>query len=166
MAGASPFHLAVPGRKSDVSDCQWLQYLHLVGLLRGHSGRNKRSARALDPPSSGMVWCRWRRVMSDTYKRALDQMNLQLHHVISDITGVTGLAIIEAILAGERNRQTLVKLRNGRIKATDYRREHLFELGQSLAGVPSLPRIDRCVRQRDRAVSRDIRIESGSPGRS
>jgi len=76
-------------------------------------------------------------------QKALDQMNLQLHHVISDITGVTGLAIIEAILAGERNPQTLAKLRDGRIKATestiakslvgDYRREHLFTLGQSLA---------------------------------
>src|SRR5260370_6946988 len=69
-------------------------------------------------------------------------MNLQLHYVISDITGVTGLAIIEAILAGERNPQTLAKLRNVRIKATestiakslvgDYRREHLFTLRQSL----------------------------------
>src|SRR2546430_7726150 len=76
-------------------------------------------------------------------QKALDQMNLQLHHVISDITGMTGLAIIEAILAGERNPQTLAKLRDGRIKATestiakslvgDYRREHLFTLGQSLA---------------------------------
>jgi hypothetical protein len=76
-------------------------------------------------------------------QKALDQMNLQLHHVISDITGVTGLTIIEAILAGERNPHTLAALRDGRVKATadtiakslvgDYRREHLFTLGQSLA---------------------------------
>jgi transposase len=75
-------------------------------------------------------------------QKALDQMNLQLHHVISDITGVTGVAILEAILAGERNRHTLAALRDRRIKASadtiakslvgDYRREHLFTLGQSL----------------------------------
>jgi transposase len=69
-------------------------------------------------------------------------MNLQLHHVISDITGVTGVAIVEAILAGERNPHTLAALRDRRIKASadtiakslvgDYRREHLFTLGQSL----------------------------------
>jgi len=76
-------------------------------------------------------------------QKALDQMNLQLHHVISDITGVTGITILEAILAGERNPHTLAALRDGRVKATadtiakslvgDYRREHRFTLGQSLA---------------------------------
>src|SRR5260370_18245552 len=78
-------------------------------------------------------------------------MNLQLHYVISDITGVTGLAIIEAILAGERNPQTLAKLRDRRIKATestiakslvgDYRREHLFTLSQSLAADRHYPEL-------------------------
>jgi len=76
-------------------------------------------------------------------QKALDQMNLQLHHVISNINGLTGMAILEAILAGERNPQVLAKLRDPRIKATeetiaksllgDYRREHLFTLRQSLA---------------------------------
>jgi len=75
-------------------------------------------------------------------QKALDQMNLQLHHVISDVTGVTGVAILEAILAGERNPHTLAALRDRRIKASadtiakslvgDHRREHLFTLGQSL----------------------------------
>jgi transposase len=75
-------------------------------------------------------------------QKALDQMNLQLHHVISDITGVTGLTIIDAMLKGERNPHTLVALRDRRIKASedtvaksligDYRREHLFTLRQSL----------------------------------
>jgi hypothetical protein len=69
-------------------------------------------------------------------------MNLQIHHVISDITGLTGLAILDAILAGERDPQTLAKLRDPRIKAAeatiiralvgDYRPEHLFTLRQSL----------------------------------
>jgi hypothetical protein len=75
-------------------------------------------------------------------QKALDQMNLQLHHVISDITGVTGLAIIDAILSGERDPTTLAALRNWRVHASadtitkalvgDYRPEHVFTLRQSL----------------------------------
>jgi transposase len=75
-------------------------------------------------------------------QKALDQMNLQLHHVISDITGLTGLAIVDAILGGERDAVTLARLRHDRIKASeeviakslvgDYREEHLFTLRQSL----------------------------------
>jgi hypothetical protein len=75
-------------------------------------------------------------------QKALDQMNLQLHHVISDIVGQTGLTIVDAILAGEREPSVLAKLRNERIKASeqviakslvgDYRPEHLFTLRQSL----------------------------------
>jgi len=69
-------------------------------------------------------------------------MNLQIHHVISDLSGTTGLAIVDAILAGERNPQKLAQLRDPRIRATeetimkslvgDYRQEHLFALRQSL----------------------------------
>ena len=133
----------VPGRKSDVADCQWLQYLHAVGLLRG-SFRPDQEICALR--------CLWRHrdsliqmasVHLQHMQKALDQMNLQLHHVISDITGRTGITILEAILAGERNPHQLAKLRDRRVKATeetiakslvgDYRREHLFTLRQSLA---------------------------------
>jgi transposase len=74
-------------------------------------------------------------------QKALDQMNLQLHHVISDITGVTGMTIMKAIITGERNPHTLAALCDGRVKATadtiakslvgDYRGELLFTLGQS-----------------------------------
>jgi transposase len=133
----------VPGRKSDVCDCQWLQYLHSVGLLRG-SFRPEQAVctvRCILRHRDSLVQMASSHVQH--MQKALDQMNLQLHHVISDITGVTGLAIIEAILAGERNPHTLAALRDGRIKATsgtiakslvgDYRREHLFTLGQSLA---------------------------------
>jgi len=73
--------------------------------------------------------------------KALTQMNLQIHHVISDITGVTGLAIVDAILAGERDATELTKLRHSRIKADqetirkslvgNWRLEHLFTLRQS-----------------------------------
>jgi transposase len=133
----------VPGRKSDVADCQWLQYLHAVGLLRA----------SFRPPQAV---CAVRsllrhRDMLVTYaaahiqhmQKALTQMNLQLHHVISDLTGKTGLAILDAILAGERDPNTLAQLRDFRIKASaetiakalvgDWRDEHLFTLRQALA---------------------------------
>ena len=74
-------------------------------------------------------------------QKALTQMNIQIHHVISDITGTTGLAIVDAILGGERDPKKLAKLRDGRIKASaetvekslvgTWREEHLFTLGQS-----------------------------------
>jgi len=132
----------VPGRKSDVSDCQWLQYLHSVGLLRG-SFRPEQAVctvRSILRHRNDLVQMASSHVQH--MQKALEQMNLQLHHVISDITGTTGLAILEAILAGERNPRTLAMLRDRRVKATedtiakslvgDYRREHLFTLGQSL----------------------------------
>lgn len=90
-------------------------------------------------------------------QKALDQMNLQLHHVISDITGQTGLAM-DAILAGERDPRTLARLRHERIKASeeviakslvgDYQPEHLFTLRQSLAAYRSYQKlIDDCDRE-------------------
>jgi len=132
----------VPGRKSDVSDCQWLQYLHAVGLLRG-SFRPEQAVctvRSILRHRNDLVQMASSHVQH--MQKALDQMNLQLHHVISDITGMTGIAILEAILAGERNPHSLATLRDRRIKASadtiakslvgDYRREHLFTLRQSL----------------------------------
>jgi transposase len=132
----------VPGRKSDVSDCQWLQYLHSVGLLRG-SFRPEQAVctvRSILRHRDSLVQMASSHVQH--MQKALDQMNLQLHHVISDITGLTGITILEAILAGERNPHQLAKLRDRRVKATeetiakslvgDYRREHLFTLRQSL----------------------------------
>jgi len=131
----------VPGRKSDVSDCQWLQYLHSVGLLRA----------SFRPPAQVCaVRSLWRH--RDTLVRyaashiqhmqkALTQMNLQLANVISDLTGKTGLAIVDAILAGERDPERLAAWRDHRIKAEtqtiarslvgDWKEEHLFTLRQA-----------------------------------
>ena len=132
----------VPGRKTDVQDCQWLQYLHSVGLLRGSHRPPQEicAVRSLLRHRDDLV------KMSASHiqhmQKALTQMNLQIHHVISDITGVTGLAILDAILSGEHNPLKLAALKNKRIKAStaiivkalegDYRREHLFTLKQSL----------------------------------
>jgi len=131
----------VPGRKSDVLDCQWLQYLHSVGLLRA-SFRPEQAVceiRSLMRHRGNLVEMACVHVLH--MHKSLDQMNLQIHHVISDITGVTGLAIVDAIVGGETDPKELAKLRDHRIKASietvrkslvgDYRREHIFTLKQS-----------------------------------
>lgn len=127
-----------PGRKSDVRDCQWLQYLHSVGLLVA----SYRPAQAICAVRS---LYRFRQSLLTSAgqfvqhaQAALDQMNIKLHHVIDDITGVTGQAIIEAILGGQREPVQLAKLRDKRIQASestivkalegDWRKEHLFVL--------------------------------------
>ena len=131
----------LPGRKTDVQDCQWLQYLHSVGLLRP-------SFRPADQVCAVRSILRHRDGLLDGAARcvhhlhkALTQMNIQLQHVISDVTGVTGLAILQAILGGERDPQALARLKDHRIKASrdviaksllgDWREEHLFTLRQS-----------------------------------
>jgi len=132
----------VPGRRTDVCDCQWLQYLHSVGLLRAsfRPGSEICALRSLLRHRDSLVEMATSHVQH--MQKALDQMNLQIHHVISDITGTTGLAIIDAILAGNRDTQSLAELRDPRIRASkdtiakslvgDYRREHLFTLQQSV----------------------------------
>jgi transposase len=130
----------VPGRKTDVQDCQWLQQLHSYGLIRG-------SFRPEDKICILRSYLRQRDnlVRSATahinrMQKALTQMNLQLHKVISDITGTTGISIITAILEGERDPQKLASLKGPQIKndvstiakalCGDYREEHLFSLQQ------------------------------------
>jgi len=132
----------VPGRKSDVLDCQWLQYLHSVGLLRAsfRPEQDVCAVRSLLRHRESLVQLACTHVQH--MHKALDQMNIQIHHVISDITGVTGLAILDAIVAGKTNPKELAKLRDHRIKASvetvtkslvgDYRPEHIFTLKQSL----------------------------------
>jgi transposase len=133
----------VPGRKTDVSDCQWLQYLHSVGLLRA-SFRPPGficAIRSLWRHRSSLIQMAAEHVLH--MQKALDQMNLQIHRVLNDITGVSGLKILDAILAGERDPLTLARLCHGGVKNSedtiarslegDYRPEHLFALRQSLA---------------------------------
>jgi transposase len=131
----------LPGRKTDVQDCQWLQYLHSVGLLRPsfRPADQVCAVRTLLRHRDGLVHGAARGV--NHLHKAMTQMNLQLQHVISDLTGVTGLAILEAILGGERDPQKLAALKDHRIKASrdtlakslrgDWRAEHLFTLRQT-----------------------------------
>ncbi len=132
----------VPGRKSDVQDCQWLQQLHTYGLLRA-AFRPEDSIcrlRTLQRHRKNLVECAGMFVQH--MQKALNEMNLHLHHVLSDISGYSGLAILDAILAGERDPQKLASLADYRVKKSqaqieaaltgDYRPELLFVLNQSL----------------------------------
>lgn len=133
----------VPGRKSDVSDAEWIRDLHSVGLLRG-------SCR----PTAAMVtlraYLRHRQTLIDSagmyvqrMQKALVQMNVQLPRVVSDITGVTGLRIIRDIVAGQRDPAHLARARDPHCKASTaeivaaltghYLPEHVFALQQNLA---------------------------------
>jgi transposase len=132
----------VPGRKTDVSDAQWLQRLHEYGLLRA-------SFRPRGEIATLRSYLRQRERLIEAaashiqhMQKALTEMNLQLHHVVADITGVTGLRIIRALVAGERDPDRLAALRDPRCKAsagtiraalvgTD-REEHVFALTQAL----------------------------------
>jgi transposase len=131
----------VPGRRTDWHECQWLQFLHSVGLLRPafRPEEDICAVRTLLRHRSELIQAASQHVQH--MHKSLTQMNLQIHHVISDITGVTGLAIVDAILAGQRNAVELAKLRDSRIKADaetirkslvgNWRLEHLFTLCQS-----------------------------------
>ena len=133
----------VPGRKSDVLDCQWLQQLMSFGLLRGafRPAEQVCALRAVWRHRDMLLSYQARHVQH--LQKALTQMNVHLHHVITDIMGVTGQAIVRAIVAGERDAATLAKLRDRRIKANElevaaslkghWRDEHLFALKQALA---------------------------------
>jgi transposase len=131
----------VPGQRTDWHECQWLQYLHSVGLLRAafRPGQDVCAVRTILRHRNELVAAASQHVQH--MHKALTQMNLQIHHVISDITGSTGRAIVDAILAGQRDGAELAKLRDPRIKAEtetirkslegNWRPEHLFTLGQS-----------------------------------
>src|ERR1700751_260986 len=133
----------VPGRKSDVSDCQWIQYLHSVGLLKASFRPPDEICvlRSLWRHREGLVQMAAEHIQH--MQKALSEMNLQLHQVLSDIVGVSGSAILDGILAGERDPAKLANLCNRRIRSPrqtvakalegDYRPEHLFALRQSLA---------------------------------
>lgn len=132
----------VAGRKTDVLDCQWLQQLHTYGLLEG----------AFRPPEQICALRAYLRQRDNLIRqlathvqhiqKALRQMNLLLDNVITDITGATGMKIIRAIVAGERDPRRLAKHRDPRCKSSEeiivksleghYRDEHLFALQQAV----------------------------------
>jgi transposase len=134
---------AVPGRKSDVNDSQWLQRLHACGLLRAsfRPGRDIAALRAYLRLRERHL--EYGAAHIQHMQKALTFMNLQLHHVVSDVTGVTGMKIIRAIVKGERDPQVLATMRDVRCKSStetvraslvgNYQPEHVFALTQALA---------------------------------
>lgn len=133
----------VPGRKTDVSDCQWLQILHSCGLLRGsfRPGDAICQLRALRRQMANLTAERTKCVQ--WMQKALDQMNVLVHRAVSDLTGKTGMSILRAIVAGERRPERLAQLRDRRCKKSveviteyltgNWRDDHLFNLASALA---------------------------------
>ena len=109
---------SAPGRKSDVADCEWLRHLHSVGLLRCSFRPPDEvcALRALLRHRDTLVRAASRSMLN--MQKSYDQMNIHLHHAISDLTGITGMAITDAILAGERDPARLAALADRRIKAS------------------------------------------------
>ena len=132
----------VPGRKTDVNDAQWLQQLHQFGLLRGSFQPAQEVAALRSYLRHRERLMEYAAAHIQHMQKALMQMNLQLHHVLSDITGATGMAILRAIVAGTHDPTELARLRDIRCKASietveaaltgNYRSEHLFTLRQAL----------------------------------
>ena len=132
----------VPGRKTDMQDCQWLQLLHSCGLLRGsfRPGEKICQIRALQREKSNLVSDRGRVVQR--MQKALDQMNVQVHRAVTDLTGMTGMSILRAIVAGERDPIQLACFRDCRCRKSEseiaeylkghWRQEHLFNLEMAL----------------------------------
>ena len=134
----------LPGRKTDMADCQWLATLHAHGLLRG----------GFVPPAAIRRLQDYQRLRADhivgaasqvqKMQQAMERMNIKFHDVISDLVSVSGLKIIRAILAGQRDPEALLGLCDAQIQKKKRDRvveslqgtwaaEHLFGLGQALA---------------------------------
>ena len=165
----------VPGRKSDVLDCQWLQRLHSFGLLEGAFRPAEQICALRAYVRQRMNLVRYSASHIQHMQKALAQMNLQLTNVVSDITGVTGMRIITAIIEGERDPLVLARMRDPRCKNSEetiarslhgnFRSEHLFNLKQAV----DLHRfyqsqIDECDRQILRQLSTFDAAEASESG--
>jgi transposase len=134
----------LPGRKSDVQESQWLMKLHTYGLLRNsfRPSQEIRTMRTYWRQRKDLVESAGRHIQR--MQKTLTQMNMQLANVLSDVSGVTGQAIIKSILAGERNPQKLAAFRDPRVKASEkeiarslegnWQEDLLFVLQQEQAG--------------------------------
>lgn len=169
----------LPGRKTDVQECQWLMKLHTYGLLRN----SFRPPEQIRPVRT--VWrLRGRHVQEAArsvqhWQKALTTMNVQLHNVISDLSGLTGQAIVRAILAGIRDPYELAKLRDPRVQASaeeithslegHWQEDVLFELQQAVDAYDFLQmQIEACDSQLQRYMAalpnREAAVRAGEAG--
>ena len=141
LVNARQLH-SVPGRKTDVLDCQWIQRLHSCGLLRGSFRPSDDSCRLRALVRQAANYIELRTQAIQWMQKALDQMNVQVHRAVTDLTGVTGMKMIRAIVAGERDPNVLAQFRDRRCKKSiaeiaehltgNWREEHLFNLAEAL----------------------------------
>ena len=154
----------VPGKRTDFHECQWIQHLHSMGLLHSAFRPDGEvcAVRSLMRHRNDLVEMASQHVQH--MQKALTQMNVQFQHVISDITGLTGLAILDAIVAGERDPAVLAELRDPRIKASqetirkslegNWRAEHILALKQRLSLYRSYrDQINDCDKEIEKLVS-------------
>lgn len=154
----------VPGKRTDFHECQWIQHLHSLGLLHSafRPDADVCAVRSLMRHRNDLVAMASEHIQH--MQKALTQMNVQFQHVISDLTGLTGLAVLDAIVAGERNPAVLAKLRDPRIKASEdtirkslegnWRAEHILALKQRLTLYRShRDLIDECDKEIEKLVT-------------
>ncbi len=132
----------VDGRKTDLLDCQWIQQLHTYGLLRSSFRPEDQICVLRSYLRHHQSLIEERSVQIQHMQKALQQMNVLVHKAVSDITGLSGLAMVRAIVAGQRDPLKLANLAHRRVRKTtaqiaeyltgDYRQEHLFVLTQAL----------------------------------
>src|SRR5215469_2800191 len=162
----------LPGRKSDVQESQWLMKLHTYGLLQNsfRPSQEVRTLRTYWRQRNDLVQAAGRHIQR--IQKALTQMNIHLANVLSDVSGMTGQAIIKAILAGERDAYQLAALRNWRVKASEeeiarslegnWQEDQLFVLQQEQDGYEFCQKqMAECDRQLDQHLQHS---EDSQPG--
>lgn len=133
----------VPGRKTDAEDCQWLQTLHSHGLLRGAYRPSEQISELRTIVRQKAVLVRQQADWIRRMHKCLDQMNVRVHHAVKDTQGVTGMAMLRAIVGGERDPRNLAKLRDPGCQKSEaemvelltgnWRSDHVFNLKQHMA---------------------------------
>nr|MBP7323034.1 IS110 family transposase [Deltaproteobacteria bacterium] len=131
-----------PGRKTDVLDCQWIQQLHTYGLLQSAFRPQQQICELRAYMRQRAMLIAYASHHVQHMQKALEQMNIKLDRVLNDITGLTGMNIIRAIIGGERNPLRLAAMRNARCTHTEadiakalegtWRSEHIFALKQAV----------------------------------
>lgn len=154
----------VPGRKSDVLDCQWIQQLHSFGLLRSSFLPTPSIAELRAYVRQREMLIRYAGHHVRHMHKALTLMNIQIHTVLSDVTGLSGMKILRALLDGNYDPEALAKHRDPRCKASreriieslhgNYRPEHLFALRQAVELYDTfMAKLDACDQQIERTLN-------------
>ena len=163
----------VPGRKSDIKDCQWLQRLHSCGLLHGcfRPPEKYNAIRSVIREKGNVLSTRTQTIQG--IQKSCDQMNIRIHHAVADIDGQTGMRMLKAIVEGERDPRKLAKLRDPRCKKSEaeiadeltgnWRDEHLFTLKQAYLHLVFLDDMLEAFDSKIKGMFAALADESGKP---